>query len=349
MNKIKNDINQYNNNINNDDEIVNYLKVKHQILLSYCINLVYYMSLKSKGDSVKDQPVMNKLLELRLLMEKIRPIDGKLKYQIDRLIKYSTLDANNASTENLRPDPDALLNDFDDDDDDNDNNDNNDNEYRISNKSKQTSDDVYKAPKLVAMPYKEKESNKDKLEKQILKKRSKLKNSEILETLREEFGVTPEVFSSSGVSGMNDNSATLRKEAEERRRYEEERFVRTVMSRKDKQRIKQSMREATRFDNFTKIGDIGDFEELAELAKDHTGNSGYDKFDTKDDRKQSIDLNASLKKAASALSNPKASKRRREQSDDNTPTEKSTKPKKSEKDLLRSFAKDFKKDKRQRL
>jgi hypothetical protein len=336
-----------------DDEIVDYLKVKHQVLLSYCVNLIYYMSFKSKGESVKEKPVMNRLLELRLLMEKMRPLDGKLKYQIDRLIKYSTLDTTNNSTENLRPDPDALLNDFDDDEnDDNDNNNDDDYRNRSKDKGKHFSSDVYKAPKLVAMPYKENESNKEKLEKQLLKKRSKLKNSEILESLREEFGVMPEVSSSSGLSGMNDNSKVLRKEAEERRRYEEERFIRTVMSRKDKQKIKQSMREATRFDNFTKIGDIGDFEELADLAKDHTSNGGYDKFDMiRDDRKEiSIDLNASLKKAVSALSRPKVAKREREiPQTESIHNDKKSKTKKSEKDLLRSFASNFKKEKRQKV
>jgi len=310
------------------------------------------MSLKSKGESVKGKPVMSKLLELRLLLEKIRPLDGKLKYQIDRLIKYSTLDSANANTENLRPDPDALLDDYDNEDnEDNDNEGNNDDYGKKISKTSYNDSDVYRAPKLVAMPYKEKESNKDKIEKQIMKKRSKLKNSEILETLREEFGVTPESFSSSGVTGMNDSASILRKEAEERRRYEEDRFVRTVMSRKDKQRIRQSMRESTRFDNFTRIGDIGDFEELAELAKDNNDNSFSNKFDVNDDRKQVIDLNASLKKAASSLSNPKSLKRNRESIDndfDKPIKKKNEKTKHSEKDLLRDFANTFKMDKKKK-
>ena len=88
---------------------------------------------------------------------------------------------------------------------------------------------------------------------------------------------------------------------------------------------------------------------MADLAKDHT-NGGYDKFDMmQDDRKQSIDLNASLKKAVSALSRPKVAKRERETSQVEGDAHNDKKIKKSEKDLLRSFAKDFKKGKRQKV
>ena len=36
---------------------------------------------------MKDHPVMRQLLELRYAMEKMRPLDAKLQYQIDRLLK----------------------------------------------------------------------------------------------------------------------------------------------------------------------------------------------------------------------------------------------------------------------
>lgn len=47
------------------DEIVQYLEVKQQMLLSYCTNLTFYMLLKSQGKSVRSHPVMRQLLELR--------------------------------------------------------------------------------------------------------------------------------------------------------------------------------------------------------------------------------------------------------------------------------------------
>jgi hypothetical protein len=40
-----------------------------------------------EGRSVKDHPVMGQLLELRTIMDKMRPLDAKLKHQIERLLK----------------------------------------------------------------------------------------------------------------------------------------------------------------------------------------------------------------------------------------------------------------------
>ena len=72
-----------------DDDIVDYLKVKQQMLLSYCISLTFYLYMKVQGQSIRDHPVMRQLLELRYAMEKMRGLDGKLKHQIDRLMKQS--------------------------------------------------------------------------------------------------------------------------------------------------------------------------------------------------------------------------------------------------------------------
>jgi U3 small nucleolar RNA-associated protein 3 len=48
-----------------DDDIVDYLEVKQQLLLSYCINVTFYLFMKAQGQSVRAHPVMKQLLELR--------------------------------------------------------------------------------------------------------------------------------------------------------------------------------------------------------------------------------------------------------------------------------------------
>ncbi len=50
----------------------------------------------------------------------------------------------------------------------------------------------------------------------------------MLETLREEFGHNPESISSSGIASANEIQRALREEEEERRRFEEDRFIRLV-------------------------------------------------------------------------------------------------------------------------
>ena len=63
-------------------EGISYLDAKHLLMLSYCINIVFYLLLKSEGKPVKDHPVVLRLVELRTYLEKLRPIDRKLQYQV---------------------------------------------------------------------------------------------------------------------------------------------------------------------------------------------------------------------------------------------------------------------------
>ena len=66
---------------------VSYLEVKHHLLLSYCVSMAFYLVMKVGGRSVREHPVLQLLVEIRTTLERLRPLDGKLKYQIDKLLK----------------------------------------------------------------------------------------------------------------------------------------------------------------------------------------------------------------------------------------------------------------------
>jgi len=61
---------------------ISYLDTKYLLMLSYCSSIVFYLLLKAEGRSVKDHPVIERLVEIRLYLEKLRPIDKKLQYQV---------------------------------------------------------------------------------------------------------------------------------------------------------------------------------------------------------------------------------------------------------------------------
>lgn len=63
------------------------------LLLSYCINIVFYLLLKAEGKPVRDHPVVLRLVEIRTFLEKARPIDKKLAYQIEKLLKLASAPA----------------------------------------------------------------------------------------------------------------------------------------------------------------------------------------------------------------------------------------------------------------
>ena len=64
------------------EEGISYLDTKYILLLSYCLNLVFYLLMKAEGKSIKDHPVVMRLVEIRSYIDKLRPIDKKLQYQV---------------------------------------------------------------------------------------------------------------------------------------------------------------------------------------------------------------------------------------------------------------------------
>ncbi|KAF5836525.1 hypothetical protein DUNSADRAFT_5813 [Dunaliella salina] len=68
-------------------EGLSYLEVKHLMMLHYCAHIVFYILLKAEGRPVRDHPVMQRLVEIRTCLEKIRPIDKQMAYQVDKLVR----------------------------------------------------------------------------------------------------------------------------------------------------------------------------------------------------------------------------------------------------------------------
>lgn len=78
------------------DDGISLFDTKNELLLAYLQNLVFLIyiklqNLQSETTQPSDQPktsdITKKLLELRLYLEKgVRPLEGKLKYQLDKLL-----------------------------------------------------------------------------------------------------------------------------------------------------------------------------------------------------------------------------------------------------------------------
>lgn len=70
---------------------VTLLEVKIHSIVSYLTNLCFVMLLKVEGESLSLVPVVEMLAELRIVIEKTRPLEAKLKYQIDKLVKAAAV------------------------------------------------------------------------------------------------------------------------------------------------------------------------------------------------------------------------------------------------------------------
>ena len=65
---------------------ISFLDVKLKLMLQYCIHIVEFCLEKLQGHSTERHDVVKKLFEARTFIEKMKPIDLKLKYQVCMLV-----------------------------------------------------------------------------------------------------------------------------------------------------------------------------------------------------------------------------------------------------------------------
>ena len=68
-------------------EGMSFLELKNHLMLTYLTNLSYIMLKKCSGKSIAGDDALERLVTVRTIMEKLRPIESKLKYQINKAVK----------------------------------------------------------------------------------------------------------------------------------------------------------------------------------------------------------------------------------------------------------------------
>ncbi|XP_042519038.1 neuroguidin [Macadamia integrifolia] len=212
---------------------LSYLDAKHLLLLSYCESIVYYLLRKAKGLSIEGHPVVQSLVEIRLFLEKIRPIDKKLQYQTQKLMRSisnatekvgsdekKTDTAQNADDPlKYRPNPDLLISKI--------------------NQSSQDGDGVYRPPKFAPTTMEEDKTLKqEKLVRRKMKETLRqAEQSDFVRKMMDDFEGRPEEVRES----FGAESGELRRykaKMEERARQEEELFIRAPLTKMEKKREK---------------------------------------------------------------------------------------------------------------
>jgi hypothetical protein len=230
------------------DDGVSLIQIKLHSLLSYLQNLAYFVLIKIQGLDI-DQELISSLIEHRLVLEKIKPLELKIKYQIDKLMKSAVLKSDvpqNIVEEEVdpllfKPNPESLQ----------------------PQESVQVEEsNVYKPPRIAPMPFTEKNVKFDK---------NKALRSRILTDLKDQYDDRPEEFSAGG-TGYGNRDITATKEDRtwnEREAFEEENFMRLNMTRADKKLVKRLSRSGglMRFHN-----------EFQNLEKDFRGVSDLNKY-----------------------------------------------------------------------
>jgi U3 small nucleolar ribonucleoprotein protein LCP5 len=156
------------------------LDLKNKLLVQYLHNLSYFVLLKINGQKIDGQQCIQRLAELRCVFEKIRPIEAKLKYQIDKYIKLAENKMQDANDPlNFKP----TTEDFESE---------NEKEEDESEDDENKEDGIYRPPKLAPVYCDVDETAKNKLETKIERIKRHALNSSLMKDLQKQYSEAPE-------------------------------------------------------------------------------------------------------------------------------------------------------------
>lgn len=245
---------------------LNFLEIKYHMLLNYLINLTYVVLRKCSGHKIEKDPSIDRLIEIRTVLEKIRPIDYKLRYQIDKLVKTAVTGASVADDPtSFKANPANLMSQLPETAGaDGDSGSESDDSAKVLQKLRKakaakaglgkpetsSTGEVYVPPKHMAVPYEE-ESKSDRARKQMERARKRALGSSLIQELKEEYLDTPVEISSSSRALQK-----LSRKEREREEYEEKYLTRLPITKADKHRSRKLTTLGTLGDELTSFGDI---------------------------------------------------------------------------------------------
>jgi Sas10 C-terminal domain/Sas10/Utp3/C1D family len=271
-----------------------YLQIKQQLLLSYVSCITFYLLLKAEGKPIKSHPVIEQLVHVKTLLERLQPYDVKMQPSIQRLLrqarqsqqssKQSGLDTeeegindeNEEEEEMSRPNPGKLLGVHG----------SSSSSSKVSSKRARKEDvdeeddvegagDVYVPVRHSAVSY-ETDKRKSKADRQAERSAKRLADSALLADLKRQFGEAPEEQDAEGAGETGGKRRdALDKLDEERTAFEEDAFTRVQMSKAERKARKAKERERSRWSSLADLEQFGDVDgALRELDEREAGLGG---------------------------------------------------------------------------
>ncbi|KAI8139649.1 Sas10/Utp3/C1D family-domain-containing protein [Fennellomyces sp. T-0311] len=222
---------------------VSFLEVKYQLMVQYITQLAFFVHLKLSGKQVQNHPVVDSLVELRVVLDKMKPIETKLKYQIDKLVRTAVMgtqkqpEVGGQDPLAFKPNPMNLLA--------------RDEEEEEEDEDETGKSGVYRPPKLAPVVYDEAKNKKSKYEKGQERLRERASRSRVVQDLMADMQDAPEETDvHGGVHEDMGHGDRLDRQIKEKGEYEENNYVRLTTTRKEKQRLnaRNRMRFESEFD-----------------------------------------------------------------------------------------------------
>ncbi|TRY55767.1 hypothetical protein DNTS_008483 [Danionella cerebrum] len=224
---------------------LSFLDVRYHLLLFYLQDITHLISLKTEGQSLKNNSAIHRLVTVRTVLEKMRPLDQKLKYQIDKLVRTAvTGKLSENDPLHFRPNPQNLVSKLSESENSED-----DDGNKIE---KDPSAKKYVPPRIAPMHYDGEvtgpEWQKERLEKQ---KRAALRSS-VIQELRHQYSDAPEEIRET----RDFQTERQSKEELHRKNYEESMMVRLSTTREQRHRKRVMMGMTSQLSHITRFSDI---------------------------------------------------------------------------------------------
>ncbi|CAL1596730.1 unnamed protein product [Knipowitschia caucasica] len=227
---------------------LSFLDLRNHLLLFYLQDLTHLTSIKNEGGRIKESEALERIVTVRTVLEKMRPLDHKLKYQIDKLVRTAvtgTLAENDPLQ--LRPNPgnfNSKLNESGSDEED---------DETAAKTPGQPTAKKYVPPKIAPMHYDGDITEADKKQMKAERLKRAALRSSVIQELRQQYSDAPEEIR----DRQDFQSERESREETHRKNYEESMMVRLQASKSQKNSKKRrTMGMAGQLGGITHFGDI---------------------------------------------------------------------------------------------
>uniref|UniRef100_A0A3B3I5B1 Neuroguidin, EIF4E binding protein n=1 Tax=Oryzias latipes TaxID=8090 RepID=A0A3B3I5B1_ORYLA len=229
---------------------LSFLDLRYQLMLFYLQDLTHLISIKTAGGKIKESEALDRIVTVRTVLEKMRPLDHKLKYQIDKLVRTAvtgSLAVNDPLQ--LRPNPENLISKLSESED----SDDEDEDKASSAKKPATHSKKYVPPKIAPMHYDGDLTEADKKKAQMERQRRAALRSSVIQELRQQYSDAPEEIREK----RDFQSERQSHEELHRKNYEESMMVRLTMPKSHRNSKKRGMMGMSgQLSRITHFGDI---------------------------------------------------------------------------------------------
>nr|XP_061821626.1 neuroguidin-like isoform X3 [Nerophis lumbriciformis] len=233
----------------NTSKGLSFLDLRYHLLIFYLQDLTHLISIKTEGGKIKESNALNRLVTVRTVLEKMRPLDHKLKYQIDKLVR-TAVTGSMAENDPLqfRPNPENLMSKLSESESET------EGENKDSGKkAAKPTHKKYVPPKISAVHYGGDMTEADRQKAQAERQRRAALRSSVIQELRQQYSDAPEEIR----ERRDFQSERESREELQRKSYEESMMVRLNVTKREKNSMKRGMMSMSgQLSGITRFGDI---------------------------------------------------------------------------------------------